>query len=146
MEPPPITQGPAGDAVLRRGLNGYPENDGDGGRPTSWSVQEDIETVGGTWRRGDYEQSNIQRRFRPPFRRHGEVKMVEADIVTIIGDAPPPDKPDVYASPFSSMAKFMPKRRRVMGIRRDPGAWDEDLQAREPSYEGMASVDGMVIQ
>lgn len=145
MEPPPITQGP-GDAVLRRGLNGYPDNDGDGGRPTSWSVQDDIDIVGGTWRRGDYEGSNVQRNFRPPNRRHGEVKMVEADIVTIIGDAPPPDKSDVYASPFSSLAKFMPKRRKVMGIRRDPGPWDEDLQAREPSYEGQVSVDGMVVQ
>lgn len=146
FEPPPITHG-NGDAVLRRGLNGYPENDGDGGRPTAWSVDQDIEIVGGTWRRGDYESSNVDRDLTPPNRRHGEVKMVEADIVTIIGDAPPPAKSDVYASPWSSLQKFMPKRRRVGGIRRDPGPWDEDIVANAsemPSY-GVSS-DGLVAR
>lgn len=145
FEPPPITQG-MGDAVLRRGLNGYPDNDGEGGRPTSWNVDNDIAIVGGTWRRGDYEGSNVDRDFTPPDRRHGEVKMVENDHSTIIGDAPPPAKSDVYASPFSSLQKFMPKRRRVSGVRQDPGAWDEDLMATPTFPVSAPSVDGMVAR
>jgi len=146
FEPPPITQGP-GDAVLRRGLNGYPENDGEGGRPTAWNVDADIAIVGGTWRRGDYEGSNVQRDFTPPNRRHGEVKMVEADIITIIGDAPPPSKSDTYASPFSSLQKFLPKRRKVGPLRQDPGPWDEDIVANTAGITSLApSSDGLVAR
>jgi hypothetical protein len=72
--------------------------------------------------------------------------MVEPDIVTIIGDAPPPEKSDVYASPFSSLQKFMPTRRRPRGIRRDPAPWDEDLLAVTPvGVITPLGVDGMVV-
>lgn len=139
-EPPPITQG-ANNPVFIRGINGHPVNNGPQGRPTAWSVD------GDGWRRGDYEGSNVDRDLSPPNRTHGEVKMVEADIVTIIGDQPPPPgQGDTYASPFSSLQKFMPKRRHVRGMRRDPGPWDEDLVAAPPAGEiASTSADGMVV-
>ncbi len=120
-EPPPITRIPNNPALIR-GINGYPANDGDAGRPGSWTVNVP------SWRRGDYFGSNVQRNFRAPSFRPG-IKMVEPDIVTIIGDQTPPDQWDPYASPFSSLQRFLPWRRKVQGIRRDPGPWDEDLQA-----------------
>jgi hypothetical protein len=138
FEPPPITINP-GNPVFTRGRNSHAANNEPQSRPTAWSV------VGDGWRRGDYEGSNVQRDFTPPNRRHGQVRMVEPDIVTIIGDAPPPDKPDVYASPFSSLQKFLPKRRRVSGMRRDPGPWDDDLVARPSAVTSSASADGMVV-
>lgn len=139
FDPPPITQG-VNNPVFIRGLNGHPVNNGPQDRPTAWSVE------GDGWRRGDYEGSNVDRDFHPPRRHHREIKYVEPDIVTIIGDAPPPDKPDTYASPFSSLQKFMPKRRRVRGQRREPGAWDEDLQALPAGEITIGSADGMVVQ
>jgi hypothetical protein len=140
FEPPPITTRPGGDPVLRRGINGYPDNDGESGRDGGWSV-----TPGASWRRGDYEGAAVERRFSPPNRTHGQFKMVEPDIVTIIGDVPPPDQHDVYSSPFSTLQTFLPKRRRVRGIRRDPGPWDEDLQAIGPVIGLSQTVDGMVV-
>jgi len=140
FEPPPITHG-AVSPVYIRGINGFPANDGDGGRPTSWTVEAE------SWHRGEYESSNVQRDFTPPNRVHGQVKMVEPDIVTIIGDVQPPEQSDVYATPFSTLQRFLPTRRRVRGIRRDPGPWDEDLMAMESGgviYPG--SADGMVGQ
>jgi hypothetical protein len=98
----------------------------------------------GAWKRGDYEQSFIQRNFRAPSWFHRPVKVTEADIVTIIGDSPPPRKSDTYASPWSALQKFAPKRRKVRGIRRDPGPWDESQQAYEPPIYGL-SADGMTV-
>lgn len=145
MNNPPITQDP-GDPVLRRGLNAYSENDGDGGRTrgnntSSWTVNMP------SWKKGIYYQSNVNRDFNPPNRTHGQVRMIRPDIVTIIGDAPPPDDSDKYASPFSSLQKFLPKRRKLTGIRRVPGPWDEEILANapDPVFTGM-SADGMVVQ
>lgn len=138
FEPPPITTNP-GNPVFIRGINGHPLNNGPQERPTAWTVE------GDGWRRGDYEGSNVDRDFTPPNRRHGEVRMVEPDIITIIGDAPPPSKPDVYASPFSSLQKFLPKRRRVSGMRRDPGPFDEDMVAQSTPVTVSQSADGMVV-
>lgn len=134
----------SGEAVLRRGINGYPENDGEGGRSRgnnshSWRVESP------SWKLGTYLQTNIQRDFTPPNRTHGEVKMVHPHIVTIIGDAPPPDKSDKYASPFSSLQKFLPKRRSNTGLRRVPGPWDEDIIATYPDVTGLPGADGMVV-
>ena len=146
-EPPPITVD-AGSPVFIRGINGHPANNGPGSRPTAWNTDEDTAIVGyGAWRRGDYEASVIQRDFTPPDRRHGEIKVVENDIITIIGDAPPPDKSDVYASPFSSLQKFLPKRRTIGALRRDPGPWDEDIIAQQPEAGTIpiGSADGMTV-
>ncbi len=139
----PIQAGPA-DVVLRRGINGYPENDGDGGRirgndSHSWKVEDP------SWKIGQYFSTNVQRDFTPPNRTHGEVKMVHPNIVTIIGDAPPPDRSDKYANPFSSLQKFLPKRRKISGLRRVPGQWDEDIVANASTPTDYMGVDGMVV-
>lgn len=141
---PPITQN-SGNPVFIRGINGHPVNNGPQGRPTAWTVNSDDEQISNSARKGDYEGSAVQRDFSPPHRVHGQFKMVEPDIVTIIGDVPPPDKPDTYASPFSTLQRFLPTRRRVRGIRRDPGPWDEDLQAMGPVLTMAQSVDGLVV-
>lgn len=139
FEDVPIDNLPNNPALIR-GINGYAANDGESGRPWAWSVESQ------SWHIGDYESSNIQRgRFHPPRRTHGEVKMVEPDIATIISDAPPPDKPDTYANPFSTLQKFMPKFRRVRGIRREPGPWDEQLQAQEVTERATNYADGMMV-
>lgn len=139
----PIQLGPA-DTVLRRGINGYPENDGDGGRNRgngshSWKVEDP------SWKLGTYMGTNIQRDLTPPNRTHGEVKMVHPHIVTIIGDAPPPDTSDKYSNPFSSLQKFLPKRRRVSGLRRVPGQWDEDIVANAATPTDLPGADGMLV-
>lgn len=137
----PINRMGPGNPVFIRGINGHPANDGPSGRPWAWRVNSP------SWHLGVYEESKIQRNFQPPtLDRNGTPKVVEADITTIIGDAPPPSKSDVYASPWSALQKFMPKRRRVSGIRRDPGPWDEDMQARNPSpdYAGF-NGDNLVV-
>jgi hypothetical protein len=133
FDPPPITH-ISNNPGLIRGINGYPANDGSGGRPGSWRVNAP------SWRRGDYYQENVQRDFSPPDRRHGQFKMVEVDSVTIIGDQPPPDQWDPYAPPVSSLQRFLPWRRRVRGIRRDPGPWDEDMQALPTTAVGDVST------
>jgi len=137
----PIARMPAGNPVFIRGINGHPVNDGDSGRPWAWRVNSP------SWHLGVYEESKVQRdRFRAPSMRRNIPKVVEADVTTIIGDAPPPSKSDTYASPFSALQKFMPKRRRVGGIRREPGPWDEDLQAMEPTVGSAGFIgDGLVV-
>lgn len=143
FDAPPITEGP-GDKVLRRGLNAYPENDGDGGRVRaigsgSWRVNSP------SWRSGWYLGSNIQRDFLPPNRTHDKARMVRPNIVTIVTSAPPPTVSDKYASPFNSLAKFRPMARKARGLRRVPGPWDEQAIAdAAPSYE-VAPADGMVV-
>jgi hypothetical protein len=137
----PIARMGVGNPALgtTRGINGFSVNDGDSGRPWAWRVNMP------SWHLGVYEESKIDRRFEPPSMRRDQMKMIEADIVTIIGDAPPPAKSDTYASPFSALQKFMPKRRKVRGIRRDPGPFDEDqLAMPTPEYVGMG-VDGLVV-
>lgn len=144
--PPPITEGP-GDDVLRRGLNAYPENNSSGGRTrdggpnvgSSWRVPIP------SWKRGDYYFTNVNRDFTPPNRTHDNARFNRPDIVTIIGDAPPPEKPDKYASPFTSLSKFLPKRRRIRGIRRIPGPFDEPSIVDATPVIEMPSVDGMVV-
>lgn len=135
----PIDRMGAGNPVFVRGINGHPVNDGDSGRPWAWRVNMP------SWHLGVYEESKIDRNYSPPTLRRDVMKTTEADIITIIGDAPPPAKSDTYASPFSALQKFMPKRRKVRGIRRDPGPFDEDMLALPtPEYVGMG-VDGLVV-
>lgn len=147
-EPPPITHR-GSDPVFIRGINSHPVNNGPSARVGTWTVE------GDGWKRGEYEASNVQRgAFKPtrqipvdlPGGKPHQVKMVEADIVTIIGDAPPPVESDTYASPFSSLQKFMPTRRRVRGLRREPGPWDEDLQAVDVGVAQPTGADGLVAQ
>lgn len=151
---PPLAQMPV-SPVYVRGITGHALNNGPQSRPTAWTVNPDDEAINNSARVGDYEGSNVQRdNFRPPRQipsdmpgaRGNNIKYVEADIVTIIGDAPPPHESDVYASPFSSLQKFMPKRRRISGIRRDPGPWDEDLQSLDLGTAQPSGIDGMVVQ
>jgi hypothetical protein len=142
-EPPPITEG-TGDPELRRGLNAYPENDGDGGRTrgngtNSWRVNIP------SWKRGTYQGSNIQRDFTPPNRTHTNARMVRPDIVTIVGDSPPPPKSDKYSSPFTALQKFLPKRRRVSGLRKAPGPWDEAIVSTSPQPISPTPIDGLVV-
>lgn len=144
---PPITSGP-GDRVLRRGLNAYPENDGDGGRTrdggvnvgSSWTVNMP------SWKRGDYLRTNVNRDFTPPNRTHDNARFNRPDVVTIIGDAPPPTESDKYASPFTSLQKFLPKRRRIRGIRRVPGPFDEQSIVDTQATFEIPSADGMIVQ
>lgn len=138
MSAPPITTG-SGDKVLRRGLNAYPENDGDSGRPHAWTVNTP------SWRKGWYLWSNVNRDFTPPNRTHTNVRMVRPDIVTIVSSAPPPDKSDKYASPFFSLQKFRPKRRQIRGLRRVPGPFDEQAISNAQPNLFIPSVDGMVV-
>lgn len=138
-----------------RGISGHPLNNGPQSRPTAWTVNPDDEKISVGARRGDYEGSNVERgAFHPvrqiPYDLPGArgshpIKVVEADIVTIIGDAPPPHQSDTYASPFSSLQKFLPKRRKVRGTRRDPGPWDEDLQSQDLGVQQPVGVDGLVV-
>lgn len=140
--------------VYVRGISGHPLNNGPQSRPTAWTVNPDDEAISVGARRGDYESSNVQRDFRPPRQipsdmpgaKGNNIKYVEADIVTIIGDAPPPHQSDTYASPFSSLQKFMPKRRKVRGMRRDPGPWDEDLMSLDVGVAQPVGIDGLVVQ
>lgn len=134
--PPAITQG-SGDKVLRRGLNAYPENMGDGGRDRPGRSSADLSASypeGGHFRRGRYFQTNVNRRFAPPRRQH-DYRWVRPDVVTIIGDAPPPAKPDQYSSPFSSLQRFKQDIKPKPMIRRVPAPFDEDL-----IYDGSAAV------
>jgi hypothetical protein len=152
---PPITEGP-GDEVLRRGLNAYPDNQGVGGRSRaaepgrtpagragrgSWR--------GSGWKRGRYDdfRTGVNRNFKPPNRTHREVRLVQPDIVTNVGDAPPPDRPDKYASPFSKLQQFGLQigRTRRPGMRRAPGPWDEAVIASAPTVSGGVPVDGLVV-
>lgn len=137
----PIAEMGLGNPALgtNRGVNGFPENNGDSGRPWAWRVNSP------SWHLGVYEESKIQRNYEPTSLRRNVMKTTEADIVTIIGDAPPPAKSDTYASPFSALQKFMPKRRKVRGIRRDPGPFDEDMLAMPPMEYVGVNVDGMVV-
>lgn len=146
MGRPPITDGP-GDDVLRRGLNAYPENDGPGGRQrgngsSSWTVNNP------SYKPGLYQSSNVNRDFSPPHRTHRMVRMNRPDVVTIIGNAPPPDKPTKYDSPFTSLQQFglnIAGRRRP-GMRRVPGPWDEALVATAPTQSvPTGAADGMVV-
>ena len=152
---PPITQG-AGDTILRRGLNAYGENQGPGARVRapgagrtpagragrgSWS--------GSGWRKGVYAPlvTNVQRHFKVPNRTHRRFRVVHPDVVTYVGDAPPPDKPDKYASPFSKLQRFGLNvgRTRQPGMRRAPGPWDEAVVAGAPTVSGGVTVDGLVV-
>jgi hypothetical protein len=48
-------------------------------------------------------------------------------VVTHIGDAPPPAKPDQYSSPFSSLQRFRTDLKSRPMLRRVPAPFDEDL-------------------
>lgn len=152
---PPLANMPV-SPVYVRGISGHALNNGPQSRPTAWTVNSDDEELNNAARKGDYEGSNVERGAFQPSRQipidypgaalkgKQTVKTVEADIVTIIGDAPPPHESDTYASPFSSLQRFMPTRRRVRGSRRDPGPWDESLQALDVGVAQPVGADGLV--
>jgi hypothetical protein len=152
----PLSRMPVSNPVYVRGLSAHPVNNGQPSRPTAWTVNDDDEKISNSARRGDYEGSNVERgAFSPPraipydlpgAKGTHPIKVVESDIITIIGDAPPPHQSDTYASPFSSLQKFMPKARRVRGTRRDPGPWDEDLQSQDVGVSQPTGADGLVVQ
>lgn len=144
-----------GSPVLVRGINAYDANDGDGGRqrPTpegaltnrgSWRVNMP------SWKLGAYLGSNVQRNaFRPPHRTHNEIKYGQPNIVTVVGDAPPPRRPTKYDSPFSSLSQFglnIPGRRRP-AMRRQPGAWDDEVVVAntDRGQIGGEVADSMVV-
>ena len=152
---PPITAG-EGDDILRRGLNAYPENQGAGQRVrAALPGRTPAAQAGrGAWRgagflRGRYQPlvTNVQRHFKVPNRTHRRFRVVEPDVVTYVGDSPPPDKPDKYASPFSKLQQFglQVARTRQPGMRRAPGPWDEAVVAQAPTVSGGVSVDGLVV-
>lgn len=144
-----------GAPVLVRGLNAYDANDGPGGRTrpvpegnftsrSSWRVNSP------SWKVGTYQGSNVQRgAFHPPIRTHHEVRYNQPNVVTLVGDAPPPTKPTKYDSPYSSLQRFglnVPGRRRPQ-MRRQPGAWDEPTVAENtdrPHVENQVA-DSMVV-
>ncbi len=138
-----------GSPILVRGLNAYDANDGDGGRvrgngSRSWRVN------GPSWKLGRYMASNVQRgAFHPPRRTHNVVKMNQPHVVTIVGDAPPPRRSDKYASPYSSLQRFGLNTAggRKPGMRRQPGAWDEQIVAANTDRQVVEaqSIDGAVI-
>lgn len=129
--------------VLVRGLNAYPANDGPGGRTRgdgtgSWTVN------GPSWKPGLYLGSNVQRgAFHPPIRTHRAMKWNQPNIVTVVGDAPPPVRPTKYDSPFGSLQQFglnVPGRRRP-AMRRQPEPWDNEVVTANTDR---AQVEGQV--
>jgi hypothetical protein len=152
---PPITKGP-GDEVLRRGINAYPDNQGPGNRSRAATPGKTPAGRAGRgswrgsgWRRGVYEPlvANVNRNFKVPNRTHKRFRVVKPDVVTLVGDAPPPDRPDKYASPFSKLQQFglQVARTRRPGMRRAPGPWDEAVVAQAPTVSGGVPVDGLVV-
>lgn len=155
MTSTPLAGSPAGNPVLVRGINAYAANDGDGGRQrpdvesglqsrSSWRVNAP------SWKVGRYLGSNVQRgAFHPPIRTHHEVKYGQPDIVTIVGDAPPPTRPTKYDPPWSSLKQFglnVPGRRRP-AMRRQPEPWDEDVVVAntDRGQIGGEVADSMVV-
>lgn len=153
--PPPMTR-EGSDEVLQRGINAYPVNSGPGGRvrPSTAGATPAGRAGRGSWRGSGFKLgcydplvTNVQRDFNPPRRTHRRFRIVEPDIITRVGDAPPPDKPDKYASPFSKLQQFglQVTRTRRPGMRRAPGPWDEAVVASAPTVSGGVSVDGLVV-
>lgn len=120
---PAITEGVK--AAYVRGINSAEVNNGPSGRTRAWS---------GRWRAGRYQYHNVNRNFSPPRRQH-DYRFVQPNVVTHIGDAPPPDKPDTYSSPFSSLQRFIKDIKTKPMARRVPPPFDEDL-----IYDGSADV------
>jgi hypothetical protein len=81
---------------------------------------------GVVWRPGVYRWHNVNRDFTPPRRAH-DFRWLRPDVVTYIGDAPPPAKPDQYSSPFSSLQRFRRDIKSRPMLRRVPAPFDEDL-------------------
>jgi hypothetical protein len=91
------------------------------------------------WRAGRYQWHNINRRFTPPRRAH-DFRWLRPDVVTHIGDAPPPAKPDQYSSPFSSLQRFRTDLKSRPMLRRVPAPFDEDL-----IYDGSNTAPQMPV-
>jgi hypothetical protein len=142
--PPAITQG-AGDKVLRRGLNAYTENLGESGRDRAGRSDAELRASypydGFRFRPGEYFQTNVNRNFSPPRRAH-DYRWVRPNVVTHIGDAPPPIRPDQYSSPFSSLQRFKKDLKSKPMIRRVPAPFDEDL-VHDGSDAPMQATVGM---
>lgn len=116
--PPPAMASRAGLPHVR-GIGANPLNNGPSGRnrPGRDNV---------TPRPGVYQWSNVNRDFAPP-RRTKDYRFVRPNVVTEIGDAPPPDKPDTYSSPFSALQRMILDIKDKPMSRRVPAPFDEDL-------------------
>lgn len=97
-------------------------------------------SAGGRYLPGVYRWTNINRDFAPPRRQH-DFRYVRPDVVTIIGDAPPPTKPNQYSSPFSSLQRFRSDIKMKPMQRRIPAPFDEDLIYDGSSAPPQAPVD-----
>lgn len=101
------------DTTLRRGLNAEGQNN-----PPD-------ESYGGLgFRRGRYAQWNLWRKMAPPFRSHDQ-RAAALNVVTAIGDAPPPRPSSPYNSPFSSLARVRRTVNARPQMRRIPERFDE---------------------
>lgn len=152
---PPMTQGP-GDLLLRRGVNAYPSNNESGGRMrpsgpgrTPAGQEGRGSWRGSGWRAGRYQPlvTNVQRHFKVPNRTHRRFRVLQPDVITYVGDAPPPDVDSRYSSPFTKLQRFGLNvgRTRRPGMRRSPGPWDDAQVAAAPTVSAGVPVDGLVV-
>lgn len=76
------------------------------------------------YRPGHYRQWNLWRKMAPPFRSHDQ-RAAALNVVTAIGDAPPPRPASPYNSPFSSLARVRRTVNARPQLRRIPERFDE---------------------
>lgn len=120
----------AGNALpWLRGLNSSPVNN-----PAVDSY------AGRGWRQGRYIGSNVNRDFTPQRRQH-DYRFVRPDVVTIIGDAPPPVKPTRYGPMHSSLQRFRKDIKSRPMQRRQPPPFDEDMLHDGSANAPQAPVD-----
>jgi len=91
-------------------------------------------------RPGVYHWHGVNREFSPPRVAH-DFRWVRPDVVTHIGDAPPPTNPDRYSSPFSSLERFRTDLKSRPMLRRVPAPFDEDLIYDGSEAPAQAAVD-----
>jgi hypothetical protein len=113
------------DAARRIGKNADP------------SVNPSDASYGGLgYRPGHYRQWNLWRKMAPPFRIHDQ-RVAALNVVTAIGDAPPPLPASPYNSPFSSLARVRRTVNIRPGLRRVPEQFDEAVisdGSEQPTY------------
>lgn len=127
-------------AVLRRGLNADPINDGDVGRPLSWKVDQVP-----SFRPARYVHTPLQRSFKPTRQMPtDQVQINPAHTPQVIVDIPTPSVSSKGGTLFSSLQKFVPKAVPIGGLNRTPSPWYEsavataepDNPGRLPDYSG----------
>jgi hypothetical protein len=113
VEGQPGASSAVAESALRRGLNAEAENN-----------PPDASYGGEGFRRGTYRWWNLSRRFSPPWRIHDQ-RVVGPWLATVIGDAPTPNEPGPYNSPFSSLARARRTVNARPQMRRIPPGFDE---------------------